>query len=598
MNARPTSSADAALFAVLVWLALLIAAVVYVAVYASTVPFADDLELVPYVTGEQPWTFEFFWSQHNEHRVPLPKVLLLPLIALTRDFRAGMYLQIAMLAAVALGQVIAVRRLRGRSEYADAFFPLLWLHWGNPENLLMAFQVTMTLPAVLHGAVLARVAADRSPPQPRAAILMGLSLVAMALCSAAGVALVPAHDSRQGHDRILAQPQRARRPGAVLLASAGAALGMIAVNVLSLEMPADRIHGPFLQSLRVSGHFLGMGLGAAGGVLVPYSMWFVVAACLAAAIALGRALAGWPEERLRAAGILASLASSLLLAATIGYGRGDIPVGGLAQRYVGLPAPALCTVFFAFCLYGSAAVRRFVQYLLFAVACALVAVNVQAAIGFGVIRRIYSNDIHRDVALGLSLEHIAEVHPELLMDAAARTAFLGMLQRAGMPPFVGFPAPADSAAAPETAAEPPRKRSFRFEMFPVRPQVRSEQRALPRRVHGAKALFLFGASELRFPLEPGTTSVYVRFGMHPAHYRNRRSAGVQFAVEIESEGSPPTTLASRFLDPSQRTEDRGLQALDVALPAHSGATLVLRTSPPAEEPEAKDWGFWTDLAIR
>ena len=55
-----------------VWLAMFVAAVAFVAQYASNVPSWDDWDMVPTLTRNQPITWNWLWSQHNEHRVPLP----------------------------------------------------------------------------------------------------------------------------------------------------------------------------------------------------------------------------------------------------------------------------------------------------------------------------------------------------------------------------------------------------------------------------------------------------------------------------------------------------------------------------------------------
>ena len=55
-----------------VWLALLVAALTFVDRYGSNVPSWDGWDMVPTLTGHQPITAEWLWSQHNEHRVPLP----------------------------------------------------------------------------------------------------------------------------------------------------------------------------------------------------------------------------------------------------------------------------------------------------------------------------------------------------------------------------------------------------------------------------------------------------------------------------------------------------------------------------------------------
>ena len=51
----------------------------FIAHYASNVPSWDDWDMVPTLTRNQPITWEWLWSQHNEHRVPLPRLMFLGL---------------------------------------------------------------------------------------------------------------------------------------------------------------------------------------------------------------------------------------------------------------------------------------------------------------------------------------------------------------------------------------------------------------------------------------------------------------------------------------------------------------------------------------
>ena len=78
-----------------VWGAMLLAALAFVWKFGSNVPYWDEWgEMVPILTGEQPVNAAWLWSEHNGHRIPLPKLLLLAACKLTgSDFRVGMYAQ-------------------------------------------------------------------------------------------------------------------------------------------------------------------------------------------------------------------------------------------------------------------------------------------------------------------------------------------------------------------------------------------------------------------------------------------------------------------------------------------------------------------------
>src|SRR5262245_5208350 len=115
----------AGLFVWGVWATAVAAALALVAAHGWNIPRWDDYTLVPLLTRQEPVTPSWLWDQHNEHRIPLPKLALLSAVAAAGwDFRAGMYLSVAGLAAAAAGLVLTAAHLRGHTSYADAFFPL------------------------------------------------------------------------------------------------------------------------------------------------------------------------------------------------------------------------------------------------------------------------------------------------------------------------------------------------------------------------------------------------------------------------------------------------------------------------------------------
>lgn len=114
------------------WALAVSAALGLVLVFGSNVPYWDDWDMVPVLTGEQPVTLSYLWSQHNEHRLLLPRLALLGLLRLTGwDFRSGMVANVLLLGLLALGMIATARRVRGRMIYGDAFFPVVLLHWGH-----------------------------------------------------------------------------------------------------------------------------------------------------------------------------------------------------------------------------------------------------------------------------------------------------------------------------------------------------------------------------------------------------------------------------------------------------------------------------------
>src|SRR5258705_770886 len=137
----PRSRLEAAVTWV-VWAAMLAGTLAFVAHYASNLPSWDDWDMVPTLTRTQPVTWGWLWSQHNEHRVPLPRLIFLGLDWLTViDMRVTMVFDLLVMAALAAAMILVATRLRGRPSAWDAFFPLVLLHVGQAANLLWGWQL-------------------------------------------------------------------------------------------------------------------------------------------------------------------------------------------------------------------------------------------------------------------------------------------------------------------------------------------------------------------------------------------------------------------------------------------------------------------------
>ena len=124
--------------------------------YGRNIGMAEDWHMVAPLSGNERSLASWTWSQNNEHRVPLPRVILLTVLKITNgDFRAGMVLNVLTLAGMAAAMMLTVRALRGgRSSLVDTIFPILFLNIGNWENMFWAWQFTFVLPAALTCALL------------------------------------------------------------------------------------------------------------------------------------------------------------------------------------------------------------------------------------------------------------------------------------------------------------------------------------------------------------------------------------------------------------------------------------------------------------
>jgi hypothetical protein len=269
---------------------------------SSPVPLTEDWVAVPFVTGQPADLAPWLWQQNNEHRMPLARLLLLgALKAGGGDFRAGGLLNMMVLAATAAALIVFVRRVRGLTDPADAFFPLSLLHFGHSIDVLFPFQITFVL-------------------------TLGMYIFYAGWACWSG---------RRGW------PVRRGLGAWLMIASSGAVI-LAGVYFIGYEHPYWNPPNPgVVPSVRTILKVLALGFGPA-----PY-FWFkpgVVGAVLFLGLSMWRA-----GRRLRPAapgsqyalGAALFVANAILFVAAVGWGRaGSVPEAGIPLRYINIAMPA------------------------------------------------------------------------------------------------------------------------------------------------------------------------------------------------------------------------------------------------------------------
>lgn len=428
------------------WAGMVAVAVAAIVEIGRDVPLAEDWLLVWPLAGEEPDLAAWLWAQNNEHRVPLPRGLLLVALSLFGDdFRAGMVLNVAVLAALSGAMVLTVRRLRGgTARFSDAFFPLLLLHLGHWPNLFWSWQLTQVLPTALACASLLAVVAAPSPSR-RAATVVGACVVLLPLCGANGILYVPALASwlwwattRHGEGARLGEgvPRGAAR-GAVAVAVA-----LCVLYFVGYERPAWVPPNPGLGASAVAAvQFATLGLGpAVREAWVPaatvalgafgVSLWAVVTA----------ARHRGDAERTRAVGLLLFLLNAAAYALAVGWGR----AGAIAEsgewplRYALMGAPAYAAAYVAWVLYGPGRLRGAAQAALCVIVAVATPLNTSAGLYWG---RWYHSGmlaLERDVATGMPADSLSRRHGEFLVhwwEEERLAQGVRLLQEMGVGPF-------------------------------------------------------------------------------------------------------------------------------------------------------------------
>ena len=240
-HSLPATIVLPAYFVWVVWATITLATFTFVWKYGTNVPFWDEWNLVEIITGTKPISIEWLWSEHNGHRIPFPRLILIALLKFTQsDFRSGMYFNVTACSIMSFLAIVTANKLRGSTAYTDVFFPLLLLNWGHYENLLWNWQVTQVIAVFLAFLFLTIVALYAMKLPSGVAIFAGFVLILLPLCGVPGLVYVPALALFLGFSTLLYWPSQSQREKVKSLVLIG--LIIIAFLLVALSSLDTRKH--------------------------------------------------------------------------------------------------------------------------------------------------------------------------------------------------------------------------------------------------------------------------------------------------------------------------------------------------------------------
>lgn len=453
-DARERTARSALLLVWGTWALMSAVALACILRYGRNIPLAEDWLMVPPMTGHEPNLAAWLWSQNNEHRLPLPRLILLGVLAATHDFRAGMVLNVLSLAALAAAMILTARFLRtGVTRARDAFFPLALLHLGDWENLVWAWQFQFVCSAVLICALLLAIARQRARVSTRQSVVAATSLVLLPLTGASGLvfalALAPwaawVGFAQRRVSRLSGAPVL---PGALLLSSAVAAPLLVGVYFIGYVQPWWNPPNPGrLLTLKTTLRFLALAWGAAArNAWIPSIAAILIVLASTVLLLTSAFVRARGADRQRAFGLLSFAGGCAVLAIAIGWGRAATDmVSGMPMRYVIFSVPTLCATYFIWEIYSRGTPRRVLQSGLCLAMLVLLPWNTRE--GFGVPGRYDigwrgwyvtgMNAVEHDIDAGVPRLTMALRHREFLMhwDEVRLAAGMRMLRDAHIGPF-------------------------------------------------------------------------------------------------------------------------------------------------------------------
>jgi hypothetical protein len=582
---------------IFVWLlfgCLLAYHLAFVVQHSFPVPYWDESSYIPYVVGAQPVTPGWLWSQANEHRIPLPRLLYLGLARISHyDARLMNGVTVLLLASTAGLLIWRLRRLEGRTTFFHAFLPLLLLNPAHYWNTVWPNQTAFVLPTCFLCCAVA-ILAQRGEGLARYFSIGPLALVTC-MCGANGLPLALAIAPLPLWMGVQYLREGARRRGFISLLCGSAIYLYTGVYFIHLNRDVPRMR-PWLLGEAIIESFkaISMSIGPAAEFLWPYAAILITALLIACTFLLLSVILKQPGDRMSAVGLLLALAGSVGLAIGIGFGRTVLGRGaGFASRYATIVAPILFTIFVAFTRFGTIAVRRFVQVTLLMTMCSVFPMNgirgaseINAQLADG---EVLEREVSQHVSIAqLAAEHgskwmfrpdIFADHMRLLLDAGT-----GIYRR--HPPVNGdgdvlwVLSEGTELRGPSTSGQ----------------LVQLDKFQLPKSL-GLIAHAPHRASVTLAAASPGRLAkfVHVGFGILPG-----KTSGVDFRVSLRMPDGRSNLLWSRTLDPVAVPSDAGIKEADITLPQSlkRKSRIVFETAVRTGQSNVGDWSFWTAVRVR
>jgi hypothetical protein len=374
------------------WAFISLAAFSFVAIFSLPFPFGDEWEWIGRVTGDEPVTFTWLWSQHNEHRMLVPRLIYLGLGELTGfDFRAGAFFNVFILSSLSASMMLAARTIRGKTRYYDAFFPFVFLHWGQAENLIWGFQLNFITSVVLEGIVLLFVLRCNTQTGIKSYLSITICLLLLGSCGTYGLVFLPpmvcwmifVSISKWQSGCTNAGYQYAKRDSAIILAFAVILAAFVALYFYGLHTSVS--NPSIFSALQTGVQFLSFGIGPAAKAIWPFSGLLILVVCSTFVWQCLKIFIYRPAERIRTAGLLMYFGGILSLAAAIGWGRAYIgPMAGFEVRYMTLAVPLLPLIFFHCEVYGNNPLKHHLPRAVLILIAVLFVVNAQKGMSYSI----------------------------------------------------------------------------------------------------------------------------------------------------------------------------------------------------------------------
>jgi hypothetical protein len=412
----------------------------FVASHAARVPYHDDYANLHLILNQN--TFKDYWQAHNDHRIPLPRLVYVgAVIATGLDFRAPLALNVLFLSGAAALVLLALRRYRGRFAVTDAFVPLTVMSVANWENLTWGFQLQFTISTALVLGLIV-LALRGGVAGPGRLVVVGVVAALLPFCGSNGVVFAPPIGAALLVIGVCRLREGRRWAAAVAVMGAGLALAITTAYFGGLKSEVPRPPASPAAMLVGLVDLPGVGFGPASYLAhgEAYSGLTAVGVLTTAFLAVTGLMLlrnTWAQDRRDTAILLGAVLVGVFgLAAGISYGRAGYDRGVFAPRYTTLFVPGLVAGYAAWTAFGTGRAARRVCGVLLVTAIAVSVPNARFAIPIADMQRFYTRDLEHQMKEGQPVGVVADQNPYLFgHEAYARRIWLELLRRTGVAPF-------------------------------------------------------------------------------------------------------------------------------------------------------------------
>jgi hypothetical protein len=403
------------------WLFLTLIAFWFVAKYGNRTPRWEDWLLVPYLTGSKQPTLGWLWESYQGHRAPILKALFYTnyqVFGFTS--KPLLFLNAALLSALALGLLWAIRASRGRFHYSDAFFPIVLLNLGHQEAFGWAQTFVYVISTCIMGAILILIVLRRDLLRPSDSVVAGGSLLILPLIFGGGVVFAAPMLMWLTYraTRLVRIPGPLRRYGVATFCLVGitaAIIGLYFVGYKRLDLAPARVAvQPSVRNYVLTAwKYLAMSFGSAAwrpiwpasGLLIAV----ILAVCFVCLVCQVRNRRIFDDARIL--GLAAYMASCLAVAATVGIGRyawGEPTI--FNSRYVTAAVPPLLGAYFVWEFCGPRRLVPLGRMVLFSIVCGFLSLNYERGKDRGQKLHDLALDFEKDRSAGMSIPELVSRH--------------------------------------------------------------------------------------------------------------------------------------------------------------------------------------------